>query len=79
MLGFPESSPGHRKHVEIGAREHGIKSILIFHQAPIPGFCVAKLALDDTKCVLHLAANREFAVLDQALPINGTVGTLSKL
>lgn len=41
---FPQPSSGHRQEVEVCAGKHGIQPILVFPQAPVPGFPVSKLA-----------------------------------
>ena len=73
MSDLAETLPGPRQHVKICTCAHGIKSVLIFHQALVPGFCVGELTFDDAKSELHLAADRGFAVLNQPFPIDGIV------
>ena len=41
-----------------------------FPQATIRGFPVAKLALDDSECVLHLTAYRGLSALNKPFPVN---------
>lgn len=44
-----------------------------FSSSPVTNFPVSKLAFNDAKNVLHLAADGGFALLNPACPINGVV------
>ena len=66
-------SPSDCKGVQIGTDEHCVQTILVFLQASVRHFSVAKLAFYYSEYVLHLTANGRFAVFDVPFPVDCVV------
>ena len=73
MSGYGKFSPGHGKHIQIRAGEHGVQPILVLPQSAIHCFLIAELTLDDPERVLYFAAHCGFAVFNITLPVNRVV------
>ena len=61
------------KGVQIGTGEHCVQTILVFLQASVRHFSVAKLAFYYSEYVLHLTANGRFAVFDVPFQVDCVV------
>ena len=73
MSGCGKFLSGDSKCIQIGTSEHGVQSVLIFHQSAIHRFLITELTLDDPERVLYFAAHRGFAVFNITLPVNRVV------
>ena len=78
MSGCGKFLSGDSKCIQIGTSEHGVQSVLIFHQSAIHRFLITELTLDDPERVLYFAAHRGFAVFNITLPVNRVVADLGK-
>ena len=73
MSGCGKFLSGDSKCIQIGTSEHGVQSVLIFHQSAIHRFLITELTLDDPERMLYFAAHRGFAVFNITLPVNRVV------
>ena len=73
MSGCGKFSLRDGKRIQIRAGEHGVQPIRILPQSATHCFVIAELTLDNPKRVLHLTAQRRFAVFNVAFSVNSVV------